>query len=103
LGWRRLVRPRDHQAVFFRAAVPLLAPAEMAAAVEEAAASGEDPRAALPAPIDVDAWERRAAARRKELMIGWSALLWSTREGAILVGAMVLLGVGSWWLYQGLL
>jgi hypothetical protein len=59
-----------------------------------------DPRVKLPVPVDVHAWERRAAARRKEVMVGWSAFVWSTREGAVLLATILALGVGSWWLWR---
>jgi hypothetical protein len=59
-----------------------------------------DPRVKLPVPVDVHAWERRAAARRKEVMVGWSAFVWSTREGAVLLATMLAVAVGSWWLWR---
>jgi len=107
-----LMRTSDHQAVYFRAAVPLLSAAEMAAP-DEAGGEGpgpalegdeaDDPRVKLPVPVDADAWERRAAARRREIMAGWSMFLWSTREGAVLIGTVLLASVTGWWLWQGLL
>ncbi len=95
-----LMRSSDHQAVFFRAAVPLLTADELAPPPSYSAAGDDDPRLQLPVPIDVDAWQRRAAARRREAMIGWSMLLWSTREGAVLLGTLLVLGATTWWLYQ---
>ena len=103
-----LMRSSDHQGVYFRAAVPLLGAADLAAPGDEGADGGaalqgdeaDDPRVRLPVPIDVDAWGRRAAARRREIMAGWSMFLWSTREGAVLIGTVLLTGVASWWLWQ---
>ncbi|AEO65237.1 uncharacterized protein THITE_2112046 [Thermothielavioides terrestris NRRL 8126] len=107
-----VVRTSDHRAVFFRARVPVLgedemrpppemvAEAEAEAEAERAAAAKLDPRLRLPVPVDVHAWERRAAARRKELVIGWSAYVWSTREGALLLATALAVGVGGWWLWR---
>ncbi|KAK4250969.1 Endonuclease/exonuclease/phosphatase [Corynascus novoguineensis] len=108
-----VVATSDHRAVFFRARVPLLDEDEMrsslAAAVlreEDEDSSGGpavgviDPRLRLPVPVDVHAWERRAAARRKEMIVGWTGFLWSTREGAIVLTTVLALGVGSWWLMR---
>jgi hypothetical protein len=97
-----VMRTSDHRPVFMRARVPILDAATMRPPPEaeggEAAEVEADPRVALPVPIDVHAWERRAAARRKEIAVGWSAFLWSTREGAMVLATVLLVGVGSWWL-----
>ena len=61
----------------------------------------DDPRVKLPFAVDVHAWERRAAARQRELVVGLTALLWSTREGALVLSTMVALGLGAWWLVGG--
>ncbi|KAK4137054.1 DNase I-like protein [Trichocladium antarcticum] len=70
-------------------------------AVSDHRAVGVDPRVRLPVPVDVHAWERRAAARRKELVVGWTALVWSTPAGAALMGTALALGAGSWWFLRG--
>jgi hypothetical protein len=101
-----VVETSDHRAVFLRVGVPVLGPEEMAppspSSSLEGVADGAvvDPRVKLPVPVDVHAWERRAAARRKEVMVGWSAFVWSTREGAVLLATMLAVAVGSWWLWR---
>jgi hypothetical protein len=123
-----VVATSDHRAVFFRARVPVLSAEEMAPPPQpqqqteeeeedavlvgqdvEGEGEGEgrapqavlpDPRVRLPVPVDVHAWERRAAARHKELLVGWSALVWSTREGAMLLATALALGVGGWWMWR---
>jgi hypothetical protein len=100
-----VVETSDHRAVFLRVGVPVLGAEEMAPPLEEvveemADGAAVDPRVKLPVPVDVHAWERRAAARRKEVMVGWSAFVWSTREGAVLLATILALGVGSWWLWR---
>ncbi|KAL2183222.1 DNase I-like protein, partial [Thermothelomyces heterothallicus CBS 203.75] len=108
----------DHRAVYFRATVPVLGEDEMRSRLDAAAAAAAsysssssssssaaaaavtavDPRLKMPVPVDVHAWERRAAARRKEMVVGWTGLLWGTREGAVALATVLALGVGSWWL-----
>lgn len=110
-----VVATSDHRPVFLRVQVPVLGPADMApprAGEEEEEGGGPDgetlllaedladPRAVLPVPIDVHAWERRAAARRREIVVGWSMFLWSTREGAVLMATAVAVGVGGWWAWR---
>ena len=62
-----------------------------------------DPRVKMPVDVDVDAWERRVTVRRREIALGCSMFVWSTREGAMLIGTLLLVGVGGWWASQGLL
>ncbi|KAH7358191.1 endonuclease/Exonuclease/phosphatase [Plectosphaerella cucumerina] len=104
-----VVRTSDHRAVFFRARVPLLSPEEMALD-EEVTTEGdgddgevEDPRVKLPVAIDPEAWERRAAARRREVFAGWSMFLWSTKQGALVIATVLAVGVSGWWFVRGLL
>jgi len=94
-----LARTSDHRAVFLRVRVPVVGGEAMRKALEEEESDGSsrDPRVNLPVPIDVHAWERREAARRKEMLVGFSAFLWSTQEGALVLATFVLIGVGSWW------
>lgn len=98
----------DHQPVFLRATVPLLPPGELlrpdtTTVTPPGFLDGdrEDPRCQLPMPIDTGAFARRAAARRKEVITGMTALFFSTKEGAIVVGAITVLSLWSWWMYQG--
>lgn len=100
-----VVRTSDHRAVFLRVDIPLLSAEEMTGASDAADESGDakgvlDPRVSLPVAIDPEAWERRATARRRELFAGWSMLLWSTKEGALVIATAVALGVGTWWLVR---
>lgn len=109
-----VVRSSDHRPVFFRAAVPLLSADEMALQPTDEeeepsedvyGESGvvEDPRVKLPVAIDPEAWERRAAARRREVFAGWSMFLWSTKQGAVVIATALAVGVGGWWFVRGLL
>ncbi|KAF6827669.1 endonuclease/Exonuclease/phosphatase [Colletotrichum plurivorum] len=99
-----VVRSSDHRAVYLRAKVPLLTAEELAptpgAGSGSDGSSIADPRLALPVAIDPEAWERRAAARRKEVLVGWSMILWSTKEGALVLATLLALGAGAWWLNQ---
>ena len=121
-----VVKTSDHRGVFLRARVPLIAPDDMVAGADGAVTCstsspplqtehrnrdnggglamapmrrrGDDTRVRLPAPVDRDAWIRREAARKKEVALGWSMILWGTREGALaLVGGCALAAAG-WWL-----
>jgi hypothetical protein len=85
----------DHRPVFLRALVPLLPATEMTKHLE-----ADDPRVRLPVEIDPEAWDRRKTARRRESMLGWSTILWCTKEGALVLGGVVALGAGWWWLFQ---
>ncbi|CCE26674.1 uncharacterized protein CPUR_00143 [Claviceps purpurea 20.1] len=93
-----LMRSSDHRAVYFRALVPLIPPEDMRPPAE--GDYGTDPRVKLPVEIDREAWSRRRVARRKELVTGWCALLWSTKEGAWMMAVLVAAGVGTWWFYN---
>jgi hypothetical protein len=101
-----VVRSSDHRAVYMRARIPLLAPSAMTPPLEDDD-QGEtmartvgglvDPRVRLPVEVDPEAWERRAAARRKEVLAGWSMWLSTTTEGVGLVLGMLALGVLAWY------
>ncbi|GJC84590.1 polyphosphatidylinositol phosphatase INP52 [Colletotrichum liriopes] len=96
-----VVRSSDHRAVFLRAAVPFLTEEELARpSLEVSTAKAADPRLVLPVAIDPEAWERRAAARRKEVFVGWSMFLWSTKQGALVLATLLAVGAGAWWLSQ---
>ncbi|ROW10276.1 hypothetical protein VMCG_01929 [Cytospora schulzeri] len=105
----------DHQPVYLRVSVPLLTSQELSPPADWEGTAGEeevgggvegggkvDPRLRLPVPIDTGAWERRATARKREVMTGMTTLFFSTREGAVVVGTVVVVAFLSWWLYQGL-
>lgn len=97
----------DHQPVYLRVSVPLLTPRELSPPddwdVVEDGAGKVDPRLRLPVPIDTGAWERRATARRREVMTGMTTLFFSTRQGAVALGTVAVVAILSWWLYQGLI
>ncbi|PTB36311.1 uncharacterized protein TrAFT101_010198 [Trichoderma asperellum] len=105
-----VIRTSDHRPVFLRVDVPLVAPADLAppaAVLESAAESGSpggsngfDPRVRLPVEIDPEAWERRVAARRREIAAGWTMFLWSTRQGAYILSTVLAASVGGYWLYR---
>ncbi|KAK3495444.1 Endonuclease/exonuclease/phosphatase [Neurospora crassa] len=103
-----VVETSDHRPVFFRAKVPVLGEEAMRLPlVSEGEGEREveeewkrDPRVSMPVAVDVHAWERRAAARRKEVVVGWTAFLWSTKEGALVLATLLVMGVGSWWLLR---
>ncbi|KAF3768567.1 DNase I-like protein [Cryphonectria parasitica EP155] len=99
------VMTSDHQAVFLRASVPLLVPGELVPqqplTIELSPRDVNDPRLTLPVPIDTGAFARRAAARKREIYTGMTALFFSTKEGLIVTVAVVGLALWSWWLYQG--
>ncbi|KAK4211719.1 DNase I-like protein [Rhypophila decipiens] len=102
-----VVKTSDHRAVFLRVQVPVVSGENMRKGLEMEESNSDDgelsqdPRINPPVLVDAHAWERREAARRKELLVGMSAFLWSTQEGAVLLGTMVLLGVGSWYASRG--
>ncbi|ROW16554.1 hypothetical protein VPNG_02819 [Cytospora leucostoma] len=97
----------DHQPVYLRVSVPLLTPQELSPPddweIVEDGAGKVDPRLRLPVPIDTGAWERRATARRREVMTGMTTLFFSTRQGAVVLGTVAVVTILSWWLYQGLI
>ncbi|KAK5990998.1 Inositol-1,4,5-trisphosphate 5-phosphatase 1-like protein [Cladobotryum mycophilum] len=99
-----VMRTSDHRPVFLRVDVPLIAPTDLAPPkYQEALSPGGriiDPRVRLPVEIDPEAWERRAAARRKEVMAGWSMFLWSTKQGAYILGTLLATGIAGYWLYR---
>lgn len=95
-----VVRTSDHRPVFLRVNIPLLTAKEFTPPSAELAEQSQDPRVNPPVEVDVHAWERRAAARRKEIIVGWSAFLWSTREGAVVLATLLGLLVGAWWLWS---
>ncbi|KAK0666313.1 Endonuclease/exonuclease/phosphatase [Cercophora samala] len=95
-GCLPVVRSSDHRAVFFRARVPLTG-----AGGGVKTEAGVEERKKLPVDIDVYSWDRRQSARRRELVVGLLALVWSTREGAVFLGTVVMVGMGWWWFARG--
>jgi hypothetical protein len=102
-----IVRFSDHRAVYLRVSVPLISPSELAPPLalegSETAPDGHsaDPRVRLPVEVDPEAWGRRAAARKKEVMAGWSMFLWSTRQGAAILATIVVVGAGTYFWRKG--
>lgn len=101
-----LLRSSDHRPVYLRVEVPLISPEDLSppASIRQNpdGESLKDPRVRLPVEIDPEAWSRRRAARRMELMTGWSAFLWSTKEGAWILAALLAGGLSTWYLYKTL-
>lgn len=101
-----VVASSDHRPVFLRADVPilgaddLLTPRQLGDGADYPPDWDLDPRARLPVEIDPEAWGRRAAARQREVMAGWSMFFFSTQEGAAVLGALAVAAVSGWWLYQ---
>ncbi|KAF5573301.1 phosphatidylinositol phosphate phosphatase [Fusarium pseudoanthophilum] len=95
-----VLRMSDHRPVYLRIDVPLISPSDMAPPSDLDCGVSKDPRARLPMEIDPEAWERRAAARRKEVMAGWSMYLWSTKEGACILATVLAFGAGVYWLHR---
>ncbi|KAF5567732.1 phosphatidylinositol phosphate phosphatase [Fusarium napiforme] len=95
-----VLRMSDHRPVYLRIDVPLISPSDMAPPSDLDCGVSKDPRARLPMEIDPEAWERRAAARRKEIMAGWSMYLWSTKEGACILATVLAFGAGVYWLHR---
>ncbi|KAL8971855.1 MAG: hypothetical protein Q9197_003061 [Variospora fuerteventurae] len=90
-----LMPTSDHQAVVLRLKVPLMA---IPPATDESDDDEEDVRTRPPFAVDPRWRERRAAARRKEVVVGWLAYLFCTWEGnGILLTLLVVGGVlGGW-------
>ena len=98
-----IIRSSDHRPVYFRATVPLLPPITMRPPPDAVALSDEagvDPRMRLPVEIDPEAWGHRAAARQREVMLGWGTYLWSTRQGALILAFVVASGLIGYWVWR---
>jgi len=89
-----VIASSDHRGVYLRASVPLLSPGNMEGSLSQ---ESDDPRVKLPLEIDPEAWERRAAARRKEVMVGWGMMIGTTWEGVLALGTLLAVGVGWYW------
>ncbi|OAA72133.1 inositol 5-phosphatase [Cordyceps fumosorosea ARSEF 2679] len=63
-------------------------------------ATSTDPRVRLPTELDPEAWQRRMVARRRELLVGWSMFLWSTKEGACILATFLIASIGGYWVYR---
>jgi hypothetical protein len=107
-----VVATSDHRPVFLRADVPVLDAQSMVPPRNRAGNVlredwwkpewDADPRVTLPIAIDPEAWGRREAGRKKEVVTGWSMFLWSTRSGALVLATLMVVGLGSWWLWQNI-
>jgi hypothetical protein len=106
-----VLRSSDHRAVYLRAKVPLIAPEALAPPKQllDEEQSGEgahrsraqvDPRLRLPIEIDPEAWDRRQSARRREIALGCSSFLWTTKQGALILSTLAAAAVGVYWLSQ---
>lgn len=95
-----VIRTSDHRPVFLRIDIPVLSATQMEAPQQLKPSLHTDPRIRLPAEIDPEAWDRRRAARQREMMVGWSMFLWSTREGAWILGSLFVASLGAFWFYQ---
>lgn len=98
-----VVKFSDHRAVMMRAKVPLIPPELMAGSTcnavdNQVTGSKQDTRARIPAPVDREAWEKRQAARKKEITLGFTVLFWGTKEGGFAVLGGASLVVGAWYL-----
>ncbi|ATY61107.1 inositol 5-phosphatase [Cordyceps militaris CM01] len=94
-----LMRTSDHRPVFLRIEAPMLSLSDLTPTTESLATS-TDPRVRLPTELDPEAWERRAAARRRELLLGWSMFLWSTKEGACILATFLVASLSAYWVYR---
>ncbi|PHH69693.1 hypothetical protein CDD82_7602 [Ophiocordyceps australis] len=97
-----LMRSSDHRPVYMRVRVPLVSPKDMVPPLTGRLAQTDslDPRVQLPVDIDVEAWQRRKAARNKEQMLGWAMFFWSTSQGTWALAALLVAGLGAYWLYR---
>ncbi|KAJ6786794.1 hypothetical protein PWT90_03135 [Aphanocladium album] len=94
-----LMRTSDHRPVFLRIEAHILSSSDLTPPADLVTTS-TDPRVRLPTELDPEAWERRVAARRRELFVGWSMLLWSTKEGVSVLAAVLLASLGGYWVYR---
>lgn len=94
-----LMRTSDHRPVFLRIEAPLLSSSALLPTAASLATS-TDPRVRLPTELDPEAWERRVAARRRELLVGWSMFLWSTKEGAFILATFLIASIGGYWVHR---
>ncbi|PHH60213.1 hypothetical protein CDD81_1955 [Ophiocordyceps australis] len=97
-----VMRSSDHRPVYMRVNVPLVSPKDMVPPPTGRVAETDslDPRVQSPVDIDAEAWQRRRAARNKELVLGWTMFLWSTPEGTWTLAALLVAGLGAYWLYR---
>ena len=65
--------------------------------------AGTEFRLSPPFDIDPDWRNKRAAARRRELIVGLAAFLGLTWEGRIALLATIIGAFGGWWIIRGLL
>ncbi|XWX02167.1 hypothetical protein V2A60_010200 [Cordyceps javanica] len=94
-----LMRTSDHRPVFLRIEAPILSLSDLTPTVEQLV-TDTDPRVRLPTELDPEAWQRRLAARRRELLVGWSMFLWSTKEGACILATFLIASISGYWAYR---
>lgn len=91
----------DHRPVFLRVKVPAIDSTRRWATesdLEWTERLHPDPRIRPPTEIDPEAWERRKSARRREILLGWSMLIWSTKEGCLVIVTAVVSSLLFYWL-----
>lgn len=104
-----VVRSSDHRAVYLRAQVPILSPAELKPSKEVVErgrndpSGRRDPRLKLPFGIDVDSWEHRATVKKWEYVIGWSLLISKNKKFIYGVASFTLFALGVYWYRAGIL
>ena len=93
-----LMSTSDHRAVALSLSLP-------AAAIPspDNIGLGNDIRLSPPFAIDPNWKDSRAAARRRELVVGTAAFLSLTWEGRIILLATIVGGFGGWWIIKALL
>lgn len=87
----------DHRAVALSVEVPLI-PIPKPAGEE-----GEDPRLHPPFDIDIDWKTKREQARRLEVIVGLGMYFTTTLEGAGIFAALIVGGIGAWYVLKALL
>lgn len=93
-----LMSTSDHRPVGLSLSVPA-----KAIPAPDGTESSDDVRIAPPFGIDPEWRSKRAAARRRELVIGIVAFLGLTWEGRIALLATIIGALGGWWIIGGLL
>lgn len=99
-----LMASSDHQPVILSLSIPLKAiplpppTAAISGAAPSNELSNDDVRIHPPFGIDPEWREKRARARKLELVIGLMMYLATTGEGNLVLLATVVVGVGGWWI-----
>lgn len=96
-----LLPTSDHRPVALSVSVPSM-PLTQSSIPEDDNQEDNDIRLSPPFPIDPNWENRRAAARTRELAVGSLAFLGTTKEGNILLLAIGLGILGSWFMYSAI-